>query len=86
MSQCVEDWAKELQKLFDIAASHPQAAYNAFMHGLRGKWLYLARTIPEIKDLLQPLEYTIFLKFIPALTYDRLRVSWSVSFNPFQPN
>ena len=68
VSRCVENLTGELQKLPHIAASHPQAAYTAFVHGVRGKWLFLARTIPQIKDLLQPLDDTLRLKFIPALT------------------
>ena len=66
VSQCVENWTGELQRLSHIAASQPQAAYTAFVHGVRSKWRFLARTIPEIKDLLQPLEDTIRQKFIPA--------------------
>ena len=36
--------------------------------GLTSKWTYLARTIPDIEDLLQPLEDAIRQQFLPSLT------------------
>ena len=68
VSQQVEEWIAELEQLSTIARSHPQAAYSAYSHGLKGKWLYLARTVPNIGNLLQPLENILREKFIPALT------------------
>ena len=68
MSQQVEEWIAELEQLSIIAHSHPQAAYCAYSHGLKGKWLYLAWTVPNISKLLQPLENILREKFIPALT------------------
>ena len=68
ISYQVHSWMCELEKLSAIARSHPQAAYAAFVHTLGRKWLYLARTIPGIGVLLQPLETAIRHKFIPALT------------------
>ena len=68
VSARVEEWVSELQKLSRIAASHPQAAYSGFVNGVRTKWLYLMRTIPEIKDLFHPLEDAIRVQFIPSLT------------------
>ena len=43
------------------------AAYAAFTHGLFSRWSYLMRTIPDIIDLLQPMEDVIHQSFIPAL-------------------
>ena len=40
-SGCVSDWICELKKLSQIALSHPQAVYSAFVHGVRGRWLFL---------------------------------------------
>ena len=68
VSQQVKEWTAELEQLSIIARSHPQAAYCAYSHGLKGRWLYLARTVPNIGDLLQPLEDTLRQRFIPALT------------------
>ena len=68
VSQQVEECIAELEQLSIIARSHPQAAYCAYSHGLKGKWLYLAQTVPNISNLLQPLENILREKFIPALT------------------
>ena len=68
VSTQVKAWVGELERLSTIARSHPQAAYSAFVLGLRGKWFYLARTIPGVGPLLQPLESALRHKFIPALT------------------
>ena len=38
------------------------------MHGVRGRWLFLARVIPDIADLFQPLEEAVYHVFLPALT------------------
>ena len=47
--------------------THPHVAYCTFTHGLVGKWTYFLRTLPNISDLLQPLETTILKEFIPAI-------------------
>ena len=52
----VETWVQEIFKLFEFAMSQLQAAYAAFSFGVRHKWTYFFRTIPDIEDLLQPLE------------------------------
>ena len=59
--------AAELE-LSIIPCSHPQAAYCAYSHGLKGRWLHLARTVPNIGNFLKPLEDTLHQRFIPALT------------------
>ena len=68
VSAKVQDWVKEIQQLAKVALSQPHAAYAAFTHGLSSRWSYLLRTIPDIQDLLLPLENTIHNHFIPALT------------------
>ena len=50
-----------------IGKSHPHVAYCVYIHGLANKWTYFLRTIPDISDLLKPLEDAIFNHFIPAL-------------------
>ena len=50
-----------------IAKSHPQAAYATYTHGFTGKWSYPIRTIPNILDLLQPLEDAISQRFLSIL-------------------
>ena len=64
----VQTWVEEINRLAKVASSQPHAAYAAFTHGLSGHWSYLMRTIPDIQDLLQPLEAEIHQTFIPTLT------------------
>ena len=45
----------------------PHAAYTAFTFGIKHSWNFLMRTVPNIKDLLNPLENAIRQKLIPAL-------------------
>ena len=51
----------------DWKVSSTCVAYYAYIHGLANKWTYFLQTIPNISDLLQPLEDAIFHHFIPAL-------------------
>ncbi len=59
--------SKYLQ-LARVAVSQPQAAYAAFTYGLTGRWTYLLQTIPDIQNLLLPLETAIRHLLIPALS------------------
>ena len=52
----VETWVQEILKLSEFATSQPQAAYAAFSFGVKHKWTYFLRTIPDMEDLLQLLE------------------------------
>ena len=64
----VKEWVNEIMRLSVIASTQPHAAYAAFTHGLSSHWTYISRTIPNIQDLLRPLEIAIHQHFIPALT------------------
>ena len=55
----VEDWVGEVTRLAEFARSQPQASYAAFLFGLRLRWTYFMRTLPDIENLLQPLERAI---------------------------
>ena len=55
----VEQQSLEIKHLSSIAKTHPHAAYAAFIYRLSHKWSYIARTIPNIGDCLQPLEDAI---------------------------
>ena len=68
VTQKVQTWVKELERLSSIAESQPHAAYASLTHGLSSKWSYLSRTVPNISHLLQPLEDTLKSKLIPQLT------------------
>ena len=63
----VEDWVGEVTKLAESARSQPQASYAAFTFGLRHRWTYFMRTVPDIESLLQPLERAISDVLIPTL-------------------
>ena len=58
-----------------VAESQPQAAYSAFVSGFKNKLSYFLRiipdipiTIPDISNLLIPVEDTIGNRFISAIT------------------
>ena len=55
-------------RLATIASSQPFAAYTAFTHGPASSWNYVSCTIPDIGDLLDPVEKAIRHKLLPALT------------------
>ena len=48
----VEDWVGEVTRLAEFARSQPQASYAAFAFGLRHRWTYFMRTLPDIGNLL----------------------------------
>ena len=64
----VQGWTQEITRLAEIATTQPHPAYAAFTHGLSSRWSYISRTIPDIHDLLLPLETAIHQCLIPALT------------------
>ena len=63
----VQAWCNDVKRLAEVADIFSHAAYAAFTHGLFSRWSYLMRTIPDITDLLQPLEDVIHQSFIPAV-------------------
>ena len=64
----VIEWTLEVTNLSKFAETEPHAAYTAFTFGLRHKWDYVSRTVPDIENLMQPLEDCIRNIFIPAIT------------------
>ena len=64
----VSGWVHEVERLSSIAVTQPHAAYAAFTHGQTSKWTYLAKIIPDIGDLLKPVENAIRQCFLPSLT------------------
>ena len=64
----VEGWVYEIEQLSLIAKTHPHAAYAPYTHGLSHKWKFLLRTIPNIGDLLTPLDTAIRHSLIPSIT------------------
>ena len=63
----VSEWVSEIEQLALIAKTEPHAAYTNFTFSTKLKWNYALRTIPEIKEHLDPLEDTIHHKLIPAI-------------------
>ena len=68
VQQRVATWVLEVEHLSSIAITQPHAAYSAFTHGLLNKWNYLARTVPNVSDLFQPLEDAIQRTLLPSIT------------------
>ena len=64
----VEHWVNQVTNLAAFASSQPQASYAAFTFGLRHRWTYFLRTLPDIECHLGPLERAIADSLIPALT------------------
>ena len=64
----VEEWVGQVTKLAKFALLQPQACYNPFPFGLRHHWAYFLRTLPDIDDLLLPLERAIADALIPSIT------------------
>ena len=64
----VDEWVNEVTKLADFAISQPQAYYAAFTFGLRHRWTYFLRILPDIAELFEPLERAINEVLIPAVT------------------
>ena len=64
----VGDWVEQRVKLAVFAAVNPQTSYAAFTFGLKHRWTYYLRTLPDIEELLEPLERAIGDALIPAMT------------------
>ena len=64
----LKEWISEVTLLAEFATSEPQACHAAFSFGLRHKWTYFMRTLPDTEDLLEPLERAISDVLIPSLT------------------
>ena len=63
----VAEWCNRLKKLSTIAKSQPQAAYTGYTQGEQHKYTYFLRTVPNIADLMKPLDEVIENQFLPSL-------------------
>ncbi len=68
LTEKVATWAAQVDRLADVAATQPHAAYAAFVFGLRHRWTFLQRTMPTAGDHMQPLQDAIRHKLVPRLT------------------
>ena len=55
-------------RLAEFATTQPQSSYAAFVFGLRHRWTYFLRTLPDIAPFLEPLERAIADLLVPAIT------------------
>ena len=72
VSDKVQKWVTELETLTTFAITEPQSAYAAFVFGIRGKWNFLQRTVPNIGHLFEPLENALRDRLLPTLTGHQL--------------
>ena len=68
VKQKVEGWVDEIRCLTRISSTQPHAAFTAFTHGVSAKWIYMSRVVPNIGELLQPVEDAVRHHLLPALT------------------
>ena len=68
VSSKVESWVAELKLLASFAITQPRDAFSAFSHGLISRWLFVARTIPDVGHLFQPLKDCVRHSFITSVT------------------
>ena len=59
VDELLKDWNSQLRILSTVAESQSQAAYSAFLSGFKNKLCHFMRTIPDISNLLLPIEDTI---------------------------
>ena len=64
----VEEWVGQATKLVEFALTQPQACYAAFTYGLKHRWTYFQRTLPDLEDILAPLQRTIADVLVPSIT------------------
>ena len=67
VNEKVTCWVNEVAQLAEFARAQPQASYAAYTFGLKHRWTYFLRTLPDIQDLLEPLEEAISQVLIPAI-------------------
>ena len=59
MTEKVNTLVCELTKSTDIAKTEPHSAFSCFIHGLRHRYTYTMRTVPDIAEFLLPLDAVI---------------------------
>ena len=67
INEKVREWAKEINVLVDIATTHPQAAYTAYVTSYLHRLTYLLQTVPDIEDQLKKIDEVVRHKLIPAV-------------------
>jgi hypothetical protein len=63
----LDDWVPMVRRLCEIAQEYPHSAHAAYTKGLRGKWNYFLRTIPDAGAFLGPLDSVIASQLTPVI-------------------
>ena len=64
----VEEWVAQVARLAEFATTQPQSSCAAFVFGLRHRWTYFLRALPDIAPFLEPLEHAIADLLVAAIT------------------
>ena len=64
VNEKVTSWVNEVAQLAEFARAQLQTSYT---FGLKHRWTYFLRTLPDIQDLLEPLGEAISHVLIPAI-------------------
>ena len=64
----VQRFCTQLDIISNMAETEPQAAYGAYVYGLKAKWTFLQRTVPGTDHLFAQLEERLRDTFLPKVT------------------
>ena len=64
-------WVKGIELLAMAAKRYPQTAYAGLVKSLQTEWTYLQRVVPEIGEMMKPIEEAITNTFLPALLQEQ---------------
>ena len=63
----VREWKEDIKTLASIAKTEPQGAYSAMVFAIQHRWKFIQRTVPEISEYFEELEYEINNTLLPAI-------------------
>ena len=69
LNRKVAAWAVQVDRPTDVAATHPHAAYSAFVFGLRYQWTFIQCTMSTMGNHMQLLQDAIRQILIPKLIH-----------------
>ena len=67
LNEKVREWQECIEKLAIAASIVPHESHVAFTKSLQHEWGYISRVMPNLQDILAPLETTIHSKFYKSL-------------------
>eukprot|EP00957_Ditylum_brightwellii_P004134 315055-Ditylum_brightwellii.AAC.1 len=62
----VEAWSDGVRTFASFAHRYPQTAYAGLTMSLQGKWQYLQRMVPDMGNLVGPIEEALWTEFFLA--------------------